>query len=102
MERIEGSVSQFSDFTKNFFHYGGCGGVNNLLTYMYRENQEDHMKTAEQYRKELKKEFPNRSDDNIEKLIKNRMRMDKYYFDMCGYVPSEKMVNTLSSDAIIV
>ena len=60
------------------------------------------MKTAEQYREELKKEFPNESDEKIEKLIKNRMRMDKYYFDMCGYVPSEKMVNTLSSDAVIV
>ena len=39
MERIEGSVSQFSDFTKNFFHYGGCVCVNVLLTYMYRKNQ---------------------------------------------------------------
>jgi hypothetical protein len=60
------------------------------------------MKTAEQYREELKKQLPNESDEKIEVLIKNRMRMDKYYFDMCGYVPSEKMVNTLSSDAIIV
>ena len=60
------------------------------------------MKTAEQYRKELKKEFPNESNEKIEYLIRDRMRMDKYYFDMCGYVPSEKMVNTLSSDAVIV
>jgi len=60
------------------------------------------MKTAEQYREELKKQLPNESDEKIEKLIKNRMKMDKYYFDMCGYVPSEKMVNTLSSDAVIV
>lgn len=60
------------------------------------------MKTAEQYREKLKKEFPNENNDKIEYLIRDRMRMDKYYFDMCGYVPSEKMVNTLSSDAIIV
>ena len=102
MERIEGKCTTVFRFNEKLFHYGGCVCVNNLLTYMYRKNQEDQMKTAEQYRAELKKEFPNRSDDNIEKLIKNRMRMDKYYFDMCGYVPSEKMVNTLSSDAIIV
>jgi vacuolar-type H+-ATPase subunit I/STV1 len=60
------------------------------------------MKTAEQYRKELKKEFPNASNDKIEYFIRDRMRMDKYYFDMCGYVPSEKMVNALSDDEIIV
>jgi len=60
------------------------------------------MKTAEQYKEELKKQFPNESDEKIEKLIKNRMRTDQYYFDMCGYVPSEKMINALSDDAIIV
>jgi hypothetical protein len=59
------------------------------------------MKTATQYRNELKKQFPNESNDKIEYLIRDRMRMDKYYFDMCGYVPNEKMVNTLSSDSII-
>ena len=48
------------------------------------------MKTAEQHRLELKKEFPRESNHTIEYMMRDRMRMDKYYFDMCGYVPSEK------------
>jgi len=60
------------------------------------------MKTAEQHRLELKKEFPRESNHTIEYMMRDRMRMDKYYFDMCGYVPSEKMVNALSDDEIIV
>jgi|TARA_R100001440_G_scaffold54955_1_gene74773 hypothetical protein len=60
------------------------------------------MKTAEQYRKELKEEFPEESEAKIEYLIGDRMRMDKRAFDMYGYVPSEKMIATLSGDTIIV
>jgi len=60
------------------------------------------MKTAEQYRTELKISDPNASDRLIEIRVKDRLRSDKYYFDMCGYVPSEKMMQTLESDTIIV
>tara|TARA_A100001035_G_scaffold272001_1_gene260778 strand:- start:921 stop:1103 length:183 start_codon:yes stop_codon:yes gene_type:complete len=60
------------------------------------------MKTAEQYREELKIANPEADDRKIEIWVKDRMRMDKYYFDMCGYVPSEKMIATLSGDTIIL